>query len=104
MHSLIRGSYLEKLSWSDLIPWNESANPKFDVEGSLSTKSVAGSMAFQMMLALGTPAPIKLVETGTLEEAVRIVEIAEIQIASVHSIPQGWQPVDIEPRSLEEIA
>ncbi|XP_047981779.1 phosphoglycerate kinase-like isoform X1 [Salvia hispanica] len=85
-----------------------------------------GNMAFQIMHALGTPVPMKLVETGALEEAARIVEFAKsrnipvvlpqdiwcitdhvsekIQIASVHSIPEGWQPVDIGPRSLEEMA
>ena len=68
-------------------------------------------MAFQIMHALGTPVPMKLVETGALEEAARIVEFAKsrnipvvlpqdiwcitdhvsekIQIASVHSIPEG---------------
>lgn len=70
-----------------------------------------GSMAFQIMHALGAPVPMKLVETGALEEASRIVESAksrnipvvlpqdvwcvtdhvaeEIQITSVHSIPEG---------------
>ncbi|XP_057779200.1 phosphoglycerate kinase, cytosolic-like isoform X3 [Salvia miltiorrhiza] len=84
-----------------------------------------GTMAFQILHALGAPIPMKFVETGALEEATRIVESAklrnipvvlpqdvwcitdhvseEIQIASVHSIPEGWQPVDIGPRSLEEI-
>ncbi|KAH6761448.1 hypothetical protein C2S52_000219 [Perilla frutescens var. hirtella] len=84
-----------------------------------------GSMAFQIMHALGEPVPMKLVEIGALEEAARIVESAksrniplvlpqdvwcikdhmpeEVQIVSVHSIPEGWQPVDIGPRSLEEM-
>lgn len=70
-----------------------------------------GNMAFQIMHALGTPIPMKLVETGALEDAARIVEFAKsrnipvvlpqdvwcitdhvsekIQIASVHSIPEG---------------
>ncbi|KAL1545825.1 phosphoglycerate kinase [Salvia divinorum] len=85
-----------------------------------------GNMAFQIMHARGTPIPMKLVETGALEEAARIVNSAKsrnipvvlpqdvwcitdhvsenIQIASVHSIPEGWQPVDIGPRSLEEMS
>lgn len=70
-----------------------------------------GSMAFQIMHALGVPVPMKLVETGALEDAARIVESAksrniplvlpqdvwctidhvseEMQIASVHSIPES---------------
>lgn len=70
-----------------------------------------GSMAFQIMYALGVPVPMKLVETGALEDAARLVEFAksrkiplvlpqdvwcitdhvsgEMQIASVYSIPEG---------------
>ncbi|KAL0347158.1 UNVERIFIED_CONTAM: Phosphoglycerate kinase [Sesamum calycinum] len=84
-----------------------------------------GSMAFQIMHALGVPVPMKLVELGALKEAVSIVETAklrniplvlpkdfwciknhalnQIEIFSAYSISEGWQPVDIGPRSLQEI-
>lgn len=84
-----------------------------------------GSMAFQIMHALGSPIPVKFLELGALKEAARIVESArsrniplvlpqdvwcikdhmpeETQIVSVHSIPEGWKPIDIGPRSLEEM-
>ncbi|KAI3472048.1 hypothetical protein Pfo_028736 [Paulownia fortunei] len=84
-----------------------------------------GSMAFQIMHALGVPVPMKLVELGALKEAVSIVESAksrniplvlpkdiwcikdhipeQMQIFSVYSIIEGWQPVDIGPRSLKEM-
>ncbi|KAI3471876.1 hypothetical protein Pfo_028564 [Paulownia fortunei] len=84
-----------------------------------------GSMAFQIMHALGVPVPMKLVELGALKEAVSIVESAksrniplvlpkdiwcikdhipeQMQIFSVYSIIEGWQPVDIGSRSLEEM-
>ncbi|VFQ72753.1 unnamed protein product [Cuscuta campestris] len=84
-----------------------------------------GSMAFQIMHALGIPVPLKLVEHGALNEAVRIVKSAilrniplglpqdvwcikenfphEMEMVSVHSIPEGWQPVDIGPGSLEKM-
>ncbi|KAK6147026.1 hypothetical protein DH2020_017938 [Rehmannia glutinosa] len=84
-----------------------------------------GSMAFQIMHALGVPVPTKLVELGALKEAVSIVESAksrniplvfpkdvwcikdhipeQMDLFSVYSILEGWQPVDIGPRSLEEM-
>ncbi|KAL0409960.1 UNVERIFIED_CONTAM: Phosphoglycerate kinase [Sesamum latifolium] len=84
-----------------------------------------GSMAFQIMHALGVPVPMKLVELGALKEAVSIVETAklrniplvlpkdfwciknhalnQLEIFSAYSISEGWQPVDIGPRSLQEM-
>ncbi|KAK4419239.1 Phosphoglycerate kinase [Sesamum alatum] len=84
-----------------------------------------GSMAFQIMHALGVPVPMKLVELGALKEAVSVVESAklrniplvlpkdfwciknhtldQIEMFSACSIPEGWQPVDIGPRSLQEM-
>ncbi|KAL0375043.1 UNVERIFIED_CONTAM: tRNA (guanine-N(7)-)-methyltransferase [Sesamum radiatum] len=84
-----------------------------------------GSMAFQIMHALGVPVPMKLVKLGALKEAVSIVETAklrniplvlpkdfwciknhawnQIEIFSAYSISEGWQPVDIGPRSLQEM-
>ncbi|XP_020553516.1 uncharacterized protein LOC105174272 isoform X1 [Sesamum indicum] len=84
-----------------------------------------GSMAFQIMHALGVPVPMKFVELGALKEAVSIVETAklrniplvvpkdfwciknhplnQIEIFSAYSISEGWQPVDIGPRSLQEM-
>ncbi|KAG8376598.1 hypothetical protein BUALT_Bualt09G0080200 [Buddleja alternifolia] len=84
-----------------------------------------GSLAFQIMHALGVPLPMKLVEPGSLKKAVSIVELAKsrniplvlpkdiwcsedhnpqkMEICSAHSIREGWQPVDIGPRSLEEM-
>ncbi|GFQ03291.1 tRNA (guanine-n(7)-)-methyltransferase [Phtheirospermum japonicum] len=84
-----------------------------------------GSMAFQILHALGVTVPLKLVDLGALKEAVSIVESAksrniplvlpkdvwcikdhipeQMEIFSVHSIPEGWQPVDIGPRSLEDM-
>ncbi|KAL2487370.1 Phosphoglycerate kinase [Abeliophyllum distichum] len=84
-----------------------------------------GSMAFQIMHAMGVPVPVKLVELGALNEAVSIVESAnsrnipivlpkdfwcmngvfpkQLKIFSVNSILDGWQPVDLGPLSLQEI-
>ncbi|KAL3642609.1 hypothetical protein CASFOL_013424 [Castilleja foliolosa] len=84
-----------------------------------------GSMAFQILHVLGVPVPVKFVDLGALKAAVSIVEFAksrniplvlpkdvrcikylipeQMEIFSVHSIPEGWQPVDIGPRSLEEM-
>ncbi|KAL2509321.1 uncharacterized protein Fot_32968 [Forsythia ovata] len=84
-----------------------------------------GSMAFQIMHAMGVPVPVKLVELGALNEAVSIVESAnsrnipivlpkdfwcmndvfptQLEIFSVNSILDGWQPVDLGPLSLQEI-
>ncbi|KAL7095888.1 hypothetical protein ACP275_10G050800 [Erythranthe tilingii] len=82
-------------------------------------------MAFQIMHALGVRVPMKLLELGALEEAVSIMEYAKsrniplvfpkdvwciedhapkkMEVFSVNSILEGWQPVDIGPRSLEEM-
>ncbi|PIN04608.1 3-phosphoglycerate kinase [Handroanthus impetiginosus] len=84
-----------------------------------------GSMAFHIMHALGLPVPMKLVEGGALKEAVSIVESAksrniplvipkdircikndnpkQMDVFSVYSIPEGWQPIDIGPISLQEM-
>ncbi|KAL3825877.1 hypothetical protein ACJIZ3_021906 [Penstemon smallii] len=84
-----------------------------------------GSMAFQIMHALGIPVPLKWVELGALKEAASIVESAKsrnipivipkdiwctkdhdsehMEILSVDSTLEGWQPVDIGPRSLQEM-
>ncbi|KAL6507894.1 hypothetical protein OROGR_024089 [Orobanche gracilis] len=84
-----------------------------------------GSMAFQILHALGVPVPVKLVDLGALKEAASIVESAEsrniplllpkdircikdhisekMEIFPVNSILEGWQPVDIGPRSLGEM-
>ncbi|KAL8040403.1 hypothetical protein ABFS82_10G092900 [Erythranthe guttata] len=84
-----------------------------------------GKMAFQIIHALGVHVPMKLLELGALKEAVSIVEYAKsrniplvfpkdvwciedhvpkkMEVFSVNSILEGWQPVDIGPRSLEEM-
>ncbi|XP_073155078.1 uncharacterized protein [Henckelia pumila] len=80
-----------------------------------------GSLAFQVMHALST----EFVELGALKDAISIVESAksrniplvfpkdvwcinnhnpeQVEIFSVTSIAKGWQPVDIGPRSLQEM-
>ncbi|XP_073317189.1 uncharacterized protein [Primulina huaijiensis] len=84
-----------------------------------------GSLAFQVMHALGVPVPMEFVELGALKDAISIVESAksrniplafpkdvwcinnhnpeQLKIFSVTSITKGWQPVDIGPRSLQEM-
>lgn len=82
-----------------------------------------GNMAFQLMHALGLPVPMKLVEQGALEEALRIVQFTKARSMSIllpkdfwcmsgHSqpeifaascIPDGWSPFDLGPNTLEEI-
>ncbi|KAL6534160.1 hypothetical protein OROHE_013085 [Orobanche hederae] len=84
-----------------------------------------GSMAFQILHALGVPVPVKSVDLGALKEAASIVESAKsrniplllpkdircikdhisekMEIFPVDSILEGWRPVDIGPRSLGEM-
>ncbi|CAA2980848.1 phosphoglycerate kinase, cytosolic-like isoform X1 [Olea europaea subsp. europaea] len=84
-----------------------------------------GSMAFQIMHAMGVPVPVKLVELGALKEAVSIVESAnsrnvpivlpkdfwcmndvfpeQLEIFSIDSMLDGWRPVDLGPLSLQKI-
>ncbi|KAL6574868.1 hypothetical protein OROMI_012153 [Orobanche minor] len=84
-----------------------------------------GSMAFQILHALGVPVPVKLVDLGALKEAASIVESAKsrniplllpkdircikdhisekMEIFPVDSMLEGWRPVDIGPRSLGEM-
>ncbi|KZV26049.1 hypothetical protein F511_13927 [Dorcoceras hygrometricum] len=84
-----------------------------------------GSLAFQIMHVLGVPVPMEFVELGALKDAIIIVESAksrniplvfprdvwcvnnhnpeQLEIFSVTSITKGWQPVDIGPRSLQDM-
>ncbi|CAA3029599.1 phosphoglycerate kinase, cytosolic-like isoform X1 [Olea europaea subsp. europaea] len=84
-----------------------------------------GSMAFQIIHAMGVPVPVKLLELGALKEAVRIVESAnsrnvpivlpkdfwcmndvfpeQMEIFSIDSMLDGWRPVDLGPLSLQKI-
>ncbi|XP_073066674.1 uncharacterized protein [Primulina eburnea] len=125
---------LKKLIWT-------SENPYMAIigGGNLADKAAAlqilaskcdglvfvGSLAFQVMHALGVPVPMEFVELGALKDAISIVESAksrniplafpkdvwcinnhnpeQLKIFSVTSITKGWQPVDIGPRSLQEM-
>ncbi|KAF7147082.1 hypothetical protein RHSIM_Rhsim03G0092500 [Rhododendron simsii] len=85
-----------------------------------------GMMAFQIMHAQGLPVPLKLVEHGIWEEALKIIQFAKLrripilcpkdfwclnshipnrlELFPAHSILEGWLPIDIGPKSLEEIS
>ncbi|KAI8563311.1 hypothetical protein RHMOL_Rhmol03G0102600 [Rhododendron molle] len=85
-----------------------------------------GMMAFQIMHAQGLPVPMKLVERGVFEEALKIIQFAKLrgipilcpkdfwclnshipnrlELFPAHSILEGWLPIDIGPKSLEEIS
>ncbi|XP_047330321.1 phosphoglycerate kinase-like [Impatiens glandulifera] len=86
---------------------------------------LVGRMVFQIMNALGLPAPLKMLETGACEEALKLVQLIKsrnvsvvlpsdfwcqngntqkLQVFPADSIPDGWLPVDIGPNSLEEIS
>lgn len=83
-----------------------------------------GTMAFQIMHALGLPLPSTLVEHGVPEEALEIVQYAkrqnipillpkdfrcehscqmQLETFPAHGILDGWAPVDLGPNSLDEI-
>ncbi|XAR51049.1 Phosphoglycerate kinase [Bertholletia excelsa] len=85
-----------------------------------------GMMAFQIMHVQGLPVPMKLVEHGAYEEAMNITQFAKsrsmpivcpkdfwctneslpnrLELLPAHGILDGWQPVDIGPKSLDEIS
>ncbi|KAH7854632.1 hypothetical protein Vadar_016160 [Vaccinium darrowii] len=85
-----------------------------------------GMMAFQIMHAQGLPVPMKFVEHGAFEEALKIIQIAklrripilspkdfwclnshipnQLELFPAHLILDGWLPVDIGPKSLKEIS
>ncbi|XP_027176973.1 uncharacterized protein LOC113776096 isoform X2 [Coffea eugenioides] len=85
-----------------------------------------GNIAFQIMHALGLPLPMKLVEHGATEEALTLINSMKsrsravivpkdflclnnlnpekLEIFSADCLVDGWQPVDLGPESLEEIA
>ncbi|KAL3531964.1 hypothetical protein ACH5RR_005485 [Cinchona calisaya] len=85
-----------------------------------------GNIAFQIMHAIGSPVPMKLVEHGAIEEALTLVEcmksksrvvvlpkdflcannfdMEKLEMFSADGLLDGWQPVDLGPESLEEIA
>ncbi|GMP84954.1 hypothetical protein CsSME_00038284 [Camellia sinensis var. sinensis] len=54
-----------------------------------------GMMAFQIMHAQGLPVPKKLVERGAIKEALNLTQFAKFR---------RWVPVDIGPKSLDEIS
>ncbi|KAA8516568.1 hypothetical protein F0562_016926 [Nyssa sinensis] len=84
-----------------------------------------GMMAFQIMHALGLPVPMKLVEHGILEEALNLTNFAKLRSIPIlfpkdfwcmndhlpkqlerfpaHCILDGWLPIDLGPKSLDEI-
>ncbi|GAY56827.1 hypothetical protein CUMW_174870 [Citrus unshiu] len=84
-----------------------------------------GLMSFQIMHALGLPVPPELVEKGANDAASDLIQFArdknitilypkdfwctkihhpnQVEIFPSHGIPDGWEPVDIGPRSVEEI-
>lgn len=49
-----------------------------------------GNMAFQLMHALGLPVPMKLVEQGALEEALRIVQFTKARSMSILLPKDFW--------------
>ncbi|KAL6987373.1 phosphoglycerate kinase [Sarracenia purpurea var. burkii] len=85
-----------------------------------------GMMAFQIMHALGLAIPTKLVEHGAFEEALKIIQFAklrsipvlfpkdfwcmnnhipnQLELYPAQSILDGWLPIDIGPKSLNEIS
>ncbi|CAL5419895.1 unnamed protein product [Camellia sinensis] len=85
-----------------------------------------GMMAFQIMHAQGLPVPKKLVERGAIKEALNLTQFAKfrsmpilfpkdfwciddrlpkrIELFPAHNILDGWVPVDIGPKSLDEIS
>ncbi|PSS04595.1 Phosphoglycerate kinase [Actinidia chinensis var. chinensis] len=85
-----------------------------------------GMMAFQIMHAQGLPVPVKLVEHGAFEEALKIIQFAkfrsvpilfpkdfwcvnnhmpnQLELFPAHSIVDGWLPIDIGPKYLDEIS
>ncbi|KAI4310411.1 hypothetical protein MLD38_035391 [Melastoma candidum] len=85
-----------------------------------------GMMAFQIMHALKLPVPMSFLERGAFEEASKLVQIAqhrkipilcpkdfwcinhdqpeELRAYPAESLSEGLSPVDLGPRSLEEIS
>lgn len=60
-----------------------------------------GSMAFQIMHAMGVPVPVKLVELGALKEAVSIVESANSRNVPIVLPKDFWCMNDVFPEQLE---
>ncbi|KAG9134580.1 hypothetical protein Leryth_000908 [Lithospermum erythrorhizon] len=80
-----------------------------------------GSVAYQIMHALGIPVPLHLVEPRAINEALSIVESAksrniplilpkdfwckkEFSSGQLQLFPRGWQPIDLGPKSVDEIS
>lgn len=84
-----------------------------------------GKMAFQIMHAQGLPVPTNLLEPDAFNEALAVVDLIrsrgipivlptdflclnntepeQLDVCSSDCLLEGWQPVDLGPKSLEEI-
>ncbi|KAL3753959.1 hypothetical protein ACJRO7_001238 [Eucalyptus globulus] len=84
-----------------------------------------GMMSFQIMHALGLLVPLNHLELGATKEASELVQVAQdrnipilypkdfwclnenvpdqLELFPAHALSKGWMPVDIGPRTLDEI-
>ncbi|KAF8042701.1 hypothetical protein BT93_A1130 [Corymbia citriodora subsp. variegata] len=84
-----------------------------------------GMMSFQIMHALGLLVPLNNLELGATKEASELVQVAQnknipilypkdfwclnenvpnqLELFPAHALSKGWMPVDIGPRTLDEI-